>query len=67
MAPIIPLDDDGVWGLGELVLGEREVATDILTLRHTADEVRARVAGPEDAVAAFAERVARRPAPTEPS
>lgn len=66
-APLIPASPDGEWAMGDLLLGPREAAADILTLRHTADDVRALVAGPDDTVAAFAERVGRRSSPTEQS
>jgi uncharacterized protein (TIGR03083 family) len=57
--PGIPREPHGSWTLGPVVLGPAQQAADILTRAHTADEVRARVTGPTDAVdllAAFAGR-----------
>ena len=63
--PGVPADAEGDWAIGPLSLGPRAQAADILTLAHSSDEVRQLVPGPPDAVASFAERVGRRPAPTE--
>lgn len=54
-----PSSSDGTWALGPVVLGSAQQASDILTRAHTADQVRALVSGPADAVemlAAFAGR-----------
>jgi len=51
--------DDDVWRLGPIVLGPTAQTADILTLAHTADEVRALVSGPEADVEQFAARVGR--------
>ncbi len=51
---------DDSWPIGPIRLGGRERAADILTLRHTADEVAALVDGPADVVRALAMRVGRR-------
>jgi uncharacterized protein (TIGR03083 family) len=59
--PDEPAEDGGAWRLGEVVLGPAGQAADLLTRRHSADEVRALVEGPEPAVARFA-MAAGRPA-----
>jgi uncharacterized protein (TIGR03083 family) len=56
--PDHPADDD--WLIGPIRLGGRAQAADILTLRHTADDVAALVDGPADLVREFASRVGRR-------
>lgn len=56
---IAPDDADTPWTLGPLVLGDRQQAADVLTLAHTADEVRALVDGPPDLVDELAARVGR--------
>ena len=58
--PRIPSEPDGSWALGPVVLGPAQQAADILTRAHTADNVRALVTGPTDAVELLA-AVAGRP------
>lgn len=50
----------GDWCIGPLRLGPTQQAADILTLAHTADEVRSLVEGPADLVEVFAFRTGRR-------
>jgi len=57
-----PDTHDGDWSIGPVVLGPTAQAADVLTLAFTQDEVRRRLRGPSEPVAAFAARVARRPA-----
>lgn len=57
-APATETDD--VWAVGPLELGSAQQTADILTLAHTEDEVRTLVQGPDELVAQFAARVARR-------
>jgi uncharacterized protein (TIGR03083 family) len=57
--PGIPSNPAGSWAVGPVVLGPAQQAADILTRAHTADDVRALVTGPTEAVeliAAFAGR-----------
>jgi uncharacterized protein (TIGR03083 family) len=42
--------DDGQWSIGPLRLGDPQQTADLLTRRHTGDEIRALVRGPEFAV-----------------
>lgn len=42
--------DDGHWSIGPLRLGDPQQTADLLTRRHTSDEVRALVTGPDAAV-----------------
>jgi uncharacterized protein (TIGR03083 family) len=51
---------DDRWAVGPLELGSAQQTADILTLTHTEDEVRTLVQGPDELVAQFAGRVARR-------
>ena len=57
---VVPTTADGHWAIGSVVLGPRAQAADILTLAHTADDVRALVHGPAELVDRFASRVGRR-------
>jgi uncharacterized protein (TIGR03083 family) len=45
-----PVEPDGSWALGPVVLGSAQQAADILTRGHTAEEVRTLVSGPAEAV-----------------
>jgi hypothetical protein len=42
--------DAGHWSIGPLRLGDPQQTADLLTRRHTADEIRALVTGPDAAV-----------------
>jgi hypothetical protein len=42
--------DDGQWSIGPLRLGDLQQTADLLTRRHTGDEIRALVSGPDPAV-----------------
>lgn len=46
----VPTDNDDTWALGPVVLGRSDQAADILTRRHTADEVRTLASGPAAAL-----------------
>lgn len=59
MEPGVPPGPDDAWGVGPLVLGPVGQAADILTRRHTAEEVRALVPGPAETVDQLAAVVAR--------
>jgi uncharacterized protein (TIGR03083 family) len=50
----VPAERIGVWEIGPVALGPADQAAAILTRAYTADEVRARVSGPDDAVALVA-------------
>lgn len=54
MEPHIPSAPDEGWGLGPLVLGSAAQTSDILTRRHTPEEVRELVHGPAETVEIFA-------------
>jgi uncharacterized protein (TIGR03083 family) len=59
MEPGIPSEPDGTWHLGPVVLGPAQQTADILTRAHTADDVRALVTGPTDAVERLAPLLGR--------
>ena len=50
---------DGQWSIGPLRLGDTQQTADLLTRRHTDDEIRALVSGPDDAVDLAAASFAR--------
>jgi uncharacterized protein (TIGR03083 family) len=57
--PVVPVDPEGVWGFGAIVLGPTRQAADILTRAHTAESIRRLASGPAemiDLVAAVAGR-----------
>jgi uncharacterized protein (TIGR03083 family) len=55
----VPPERDGVWEIGPVALGPADQAAAILTRAYTADEVRARVSGPDDAVELVASAAGR--------
>ena len=57
MEPAAPIDSEGAWGFGPIVLGPAQQAADILTLAHNAESIRQLATGPAamvDSVAAAA-------------
>jgi uncharacterized protein (TIGR03083 family) len=50
MEPVAPIDSEGVWGFGPIVLGPAQQAADILTLAHTAESIRQLATGPAEMV-----------------
>ena len=57
--PVIPDSADAGWAIGPMVLGPAQQAADILTRAHTAEEVRALVSGPAEAVGLLAAALGR--------
>ncbi len=50
MEPVAPIDSEGAWGFGPIVLGPAQQAADILTLAHTAESIRQLATGPAEMV-----------------
>ena len=50
MEPVVPMDSDGVWGFGPIVLGPAQQASDILTRAHTRESIRQLASGPAEMI-----------------
>jgi hypothetical protein len=50
MEPVVPMDPDGAWGFGPIVLGPAQQASDILTRAHTSEAIGQLASGPAEMI-----------------
>ena len=50
MEPVAPIDPDGAWGFGPIVLGPAQQASDILTRAHTSESIHQLASGPAEMI-----------------